>query len=877
MSSKHSAITVAGDICIDWLQFPIKAKDSGLNWGLYPGTCLIAKPGGALLLAEFLHMSTGIIVLSPKLEGIENIPPEQVLHSNAELDFFPYSSDPKEKNKPVYRVRRFLGFTGPVNTTSGLSQVEDDDPDSDIVILDDAGNGFRENTEYWPKAIRTNGKKPVVILKMSRPLAEGKLWDHVRGVHSEKLIIVINADDLRAMGVNISRCLSWERTALDFVWQMASNPKLLLLANCGNIVVRIGLEGAIHYMRKGNKVESRLYFDPATIEDGFKVKYPGEMQGLSSAFVAALAVKIADSIANGKEFFDAVGEGVRNGLADSRRLFKYGFGNTIYQPAIPGPEFFREKESDVLVDVVVPNPTVSEPADPNFWCILKEAKGTLLEEMAFDIVVRGDNAALTHVPVGSFGKLKTVDRAEVESFRSISNLMQEYVRSESSSRPLSIAVFGSPGSGKSFAVTEVAESVAPNQVERIDFNVSQFKSPSDLISAFHRVRDIALTGKIPLVFFDEFDSTFEGKLGWLKYFLAPMQDGVFREGDIVHPIGKAIFVFAGGIYSSFTAFSSDKPDVQEKDLEDFKNAKGPDFVSRLRGYVNILGPNPVDDNDTVFMIRRAMLLRSLIDRKVKHLKDSNNHVRIDKGVLRALIKVPNYRHGARSIEAIIEMSMLNGQKCWEQAFLPAKEQLKLHVDEEMFSRLVVRDVLLGAAREILARAIHEKYLEDQKDNKPASDPSMQPWDRLSENLKESNRRQADHIPEKLRGVRCGFSPVVGRDPILFKFTRQEIEIMAEMEHERWNSERQLDGWVYGKKRDVENKISPYIVPWNILPDDVKEYDRQAMRELPALLAKAKFEIYGLGKYVEANSEREALAKAIHEKYLEDQRGNKPAF
>jgi len=88
-----------------------------------------------------------------------------------------------------------------------------------------------------------------------------------------------------------------------------------------------------------------------------------------------------------------------------------------------------------------------------------------------------------------------------------------------------------------------------------------------------------------------------------------------------------------------------------------------------------------------------MLLRSLLGRKAKQLFDSNNHVRIDAGVLRALIKVPGYKHGARSIEAIIDMSMLSGRTRWEQAFLPAKEQLKLHVDDETFSRLVVRDVL----------------------------------------------------------------------------------------------------------------------------------------------------------------------------------------
>ena len=34
--------------------------------------------------------------------------------------------------------------------------------------------------------------------------------------------------------------------------------------------------------------------------------------------------------------------------------------------------------------------------------------------------------------------------------------------------------------------------------------------------------------------------------GWLRYFLAPMQDGKFLQGEMAHPIGKAIFVFAGG-------------------------------------------------------------------------------------------------------------------------------------------------------------------------------------------------------------------------------------------------------------------------------------------------------------------------------------------
>ncbi len=80
--------------------------------------------------------------------------------------------------------------------------------------------------------------------------------------------------------------------------------------------------------------------------------------------------------------------------------------------------------------------------------------------------------------------------------------MCEYISSKSEIRPLSIAVFGTPGSGKSFGVTEVASSIAPNLIEKLNFNLSEFETSADLIVAFHKVRDISLEGKLPLVFFD---------------------------------------------------------------------------------------------------------------------------------------------------------------------------------------------------------------------------------------------------------------------------------------------------------------------------------------------------------------------------------------
>ena len=85
----------------------------------------------------------------------------------------------------------------------------------------------------------------------------------------------------------------------------------------------------------------------------------------------------------------------------------------------------------------------------------------------------------------------------------------------------------------------------------LEFNLAQFAETTDLIGAFHQVRDKVLQGLTPIVFWDEFDSR---EYEWLQYLLAPMQDGSFQEGQITHPIGKCVFVFAGGTSYDFDNF-----------------------------------------------------------------------------------------------------------------------------------------------------------------------------------------------------------------------------------------------------------------------------------------------------------------------------------
>ncbi|MCG2828618.1 hypothetical protein [Methanothermobacter sp. K4] len=105
----------------------------------------------------------------------------------------------------------------------------------------------------------------------------------------------------------------------------------------------------------------------------------------------------------------------------------------------------------------------------------------------------------------------------------------------------------------------------------------------------------------------------------------------------------------------------------------------------------IIDSNPQHRRDKFFMLRRAILLRSMFERKTPHLFDGDGRLRIDDGVLNAFLRIPEYRHGVRSMEAIPEMSMLQDVKKFEKASLPSAGQLDLQVDGELFQRMVMKN------------------------------------------------------------------------------------------------------------------------------------------------------------------------------------------
>ncbi|MBQ5328370.1 MAG: hypothetical protein J6J15_04205 [Oscillospiraceae bacterium] len=67
--------------------------------------------------------------------------------------------------------------------------------------------------------------------------------------------------------------------------------------------------------------------------------------------------------------------------------------------------------------------------------------------------------------------------------------------------------------------------------------------------------------------------------------------------------------------------------------------------------------------------------------------------------------------------------------------------------------------------------------------------------------------------------------------------------MAEYEHELWVEERKKNGWTYGEVKDVEKQITPYLIPYNELTEEIKEYDRDTIRNIIPLLKMVGMAVY----------------------------------
>jgi hypothetical protein len=831
-------------------------------------------------------------------------------------------ADPDEAKKKVWRADLLLGYGHDSMRSSDATLPSENcvwfEPKSltvnppDILILDDAGFTFRNSPACWMLQADPSTGPRWIILKMSRPVCRGGLWQALQPF-LDRLIVVVSAAELRHESAAISMGLSWERTVEDLAVAIKSDPILSQLSRCRHLVVNFSADGALWIDNHGKPIAhsntcsgAELIYDAGSIEGQWSEQSQGEVFGYMSCMVAALTDAVVQQKLDAEPSARDLSSGesqrpildlsaaIGSGLAAMRnlRLFGHGEVNSTSPTGYPVARLAEvlRTTARAFSRCGVPWSHLMERRCGSHkpWSIgvqsqLASEVGLApvpLSGLAYQVVQRG-RRMLSHLPHAKFGNLFSIDRSEIETLRTLRKLMQTYKKTcgagGAAGKPLSVGVFGPPGAGKSFGVKQIANEIF-GKAAWLEFNLSQF-ADSDLIGALHQVRDKVLEVGIPVVFWDEFDAR---QYHWLQYLLAPMQDGRFQEGQLSHPIGHCVFIFAGATSHTFQQFgpprvSASSTTEQKEAWNKYVLAKGPDFLSRIDGYYNVLGPNPrkvtdaagnvVDDpTDTSAPVRRALLLRQFF------CGNQGHRLNIDAGLLRAMLEVPSYRNGARSLEKLaLSLKPVEPTAAIRRSSLGSPEQLAMFVDfppttssaslppdasgaltpAEIYCRFMElcrqhEPFQTSEIIESLAASVHGFYqpLATQP-GMTIQDINNREYALLPEDSKESNRAAARRIFEVLavaglklitQSETAGLS--ADHDVIIAAHIEQHLENMAELEHDLWCEERQSQGWRQGSPRDNSRKIHPLLIPYMKLPENEKDKDRNQLRNYPRIVAGA---------------------------------------
>ncbi len=746
----------------------------------------------------------------------------------------------------------------------------------DIVVIDDAGIGFRDSARrsLWP-FVQDGSKTQCpewVVLKLTGPIGKSPLWDEVTRQCRNNLVVIVPAEELRRRDVRLSRGLSWEATAEDLAAELQNNPQMTPMLKARHLIVTFQSDGAFWLDNNPTGTKSLLVFDASRAErEWSESQGEGGAFGYLSCLTAAVVRELcrpSDNTEPGQSKPD-IEAALGAGLSASRELRQIGHGEVVLGEKEPKPGFPFDRivgkirqPATKFVSALIPQ----GKRNRGCWMMLDEwqivAQSTDKPrphyEPALAVAVLGPEA-LERFPVAQFGKYQTVDRKEIESLRTIRQLINGYLKEDHPKTPLNLGVFGPPGSGKSYIVVQIAKALNIPKEDVLLFNLSQFKDAGDICGAFHQIRDRVLKGATPFVFWDEFDS--QG-YRWLQYLLAPMEDGEFQDGQLTHPLGKCIFAFAGATSATFEKFgpvnpglldedqlkhlAEKKPDhlrEVEKAWREFVLAKGPDFKSRLVAYLNLLGMNRrqvckeeggrrrwVDDpSDLCFPIRRALFMRSLFDLK------KGERLELDPSVLRAMLEIPVYKGAGRSLQFLCTQLKKNSSGKLGRSCLPGYELLNMHVNAEEFWPLCESDMEFAPAAIALAEGLHEDWLRSLSAAQRKENPNAKPWDALDSDTRNSNVAQAARIPSivALAGLRVVKGGAVSASSAarICRTIKKHAEILAEAEHNGWMVERMLAGWRYARlpKKDPIKKLHPLLIPYAQLHHAEQDKDRRVVK------------------------------------------------
>lgn len=148
----------------------------------------------------------------------------------------------------------------------------------------------------------------------------------------------------------------------------------------------------------------------------------------------------------------------------------------------------------------------------------------------------------------------------------------------------------------------------------------------------------------------------------------------------------------------------------------------------------------------------------------------------------------------------------------------------------------------------LALMVHDGYLEtaQQSRNATGSANASRAFSELSDVDRRSNAAQVVDIPAKLAVEGMGWRRAAG--PRAVTLTDDQIERLARLEHRRWHHFQLRNG----------RPDHPQAVSWEALEAGVSDYDRDAVRAIPGLLATVGIEIVADDRGRMGNRREEAI-------------------
>jgi hypothetical protein len=140
--------------------------------------------------------------------------------------------------------------------------------------------------------------------------------------------------------------------------------------------------------------------------------------------------------------------------------------------------------------------------------------------------------------------------------------------------------------------------------------------------------------------------------------------------------------------------------------------------------------------------------------------------------------------------------------------------------------------------ELLARTAHSEYQSHMKGADRVN------WHQLDPALKTQCLIQSRFLLSMLHMT--GFNVCSAQDsdspP---RFTDEDIDLLGRMEHDRWSREKIEAGWRYGERKDIDRRLTPYLIPWSEMPEQIRKFDRVLVRNVAELLLKSGYAIKSL--------------------------------